>query len=86
MIDLTPKEKETIDLMLKGLSAEQIAKITSKTVSGVKWIKANIFKKYKVKNTVELFAKLNKISSTPLLVSIDKKSIENLKNIINGKN
>ena len=86
MNNLTAKEKEIMPLILEGKSAREIAKECYRTEGAIKARKSKIFKKYKVKNTVELFAKLNKISSTPLLVSIDKKSIENLKNIINGKN
>jgi len=56
MIELTAKEKEIMPLILKGLDAKQIGQMTYRTEAAIKWRKSKIFKKYKVKNSIELLA------------------------------
>ncbi len=56
MNNLTAKEKEIMPLILEGKSAKEIAKECYRTEAAIKWRKSKIFKKYKVKNSIELLA------------------------------
>lgn len=56
MIELTKTEQEIMPLILKGLDAKKIGEITYRTEAAIKARKSKIFKKYKVKNSIELMA------------------------------
>ncbi|MCL2801885.1 MAG: LuxR C-terminal-related transcriptional regulator [Treponema sp.] len=56
--DLSPREKEILDLLLTSLSIKQIAYKLELTVSGVKFHAQNLYRKFKVQNRTELLVRL----------------------------
>lgn len=56
MNNLTAIEEQIMPLILKGQTAKEIANQVYRTEAAIKWRKSKIFKKYKVKNSIELLA------------------------------
>ena len=55
--DITPREKEVLELVAKGNSTKQVADILGISVRTVESHRINMLKKMKVSNTAELIKK-----------------------------
>lgn len=58
-VPLTVRQAQVRDLVLKGMSTAEISKEVGLTRSGVNYNLTDIYKKYKVKNRIELLLKFN---------------------------
>jgi two-component system invasion response regulator UvrY len=59
--DLTAREKEVVVLLLKGKWTKEIADELGLKLTTVSTHKANIFEKFEVDNSIELFLKIQKV-------------------------
>ncbi len=60
-IFLKSGERDVLNCVMQGKSAKEIAKECYRTEAAIKARKAKIFKKYKVKNSIELLALFTEI-------------------------
>jgi DNA-binding NarL/FixJ family response regulator len=58
--DLTPREREVLQLLLAGLTNEEIAEKLSLSIETVKTHRRNIYRKLSVKNSRKFLRKLRK--------------------------
>lgn len=70
--NLSPREKEIVDLAKNGMQIRRMAEILFVTESAVKNRLTNIFKKYGVRTRFELIAELHRRSAGVALVEAEK--------------
>ncbi len=65
IINLTPRERDVLDLVVKGHTSKQIADILCLSPRTIDHHRANLLKKFKMKNTVDLVKYVVKNSLLP---------------------